>query len=240
MPKRVQAKYEPGMPLVKRSQQQAAAKSTGQKRAGRPRKESAWKQGKLASGKPIEFQPVTIDSSAVGSIDSSAVGSIAELRELDGKFSLRDSSPPPLSKLLDIIEDDLRTALPNRKKMNSAGAWRASLFGFRCRQLMKQIHALRAQGADIEQAIALGILLGRFSVVVQVAEKEPDYVSGQKYREASQAGAASRRKRQPPPQELNQRLQALIDEGKKRTKANELLAKEYGVSPRTMRTWLAS
>lgn len=232
MPKRVQAKYEPGMPLVKRSQQQAAAKSTGQKRAGRPRKESAWKQGKLASGKPIEFQPVTIDSSAVGSI--------AELRELDGKFSLSDSSPPPLSKLLDIIEDDLRTTLPNRKKMNSAGAWRASLFGFRCRQLMKQIHALCAQGADIEQAIALGILLGRFSIAVQVAEKEPDYVSGQKYREASQAGAASRRKRQPPQQELNQRLQALIDQGKKQTKATELLAKEYGVSPRTIRTWLAS
>lgn len=232
MPKRVQAKYEPGMPLVKRSQQQATAKSTGHKRAGRPRKESAWKQGKLASGKPIEFQPVTIDSSAVGSI--------AELRELDGKFSLSDSSPPPLSKLLDIIEDDLRTALPNRKKMDSAGAWRASLFGFHCRQLMKQIHALRAQGADIEQAIALGILLGRFSIVVQVAEKEPDYVSGQKYREASQAGAASRRKRQPPQQELNQRLQALISQGKKQTKAIELLAREYGVSPRTIRTWLAS
>lgn len=223
MPKRVQAKYEPGMPLVKRSQKRPV---------GRPRKPSSWKVGKTKSGKPIEVQKVTVDTSAIGSI--------AELRELDGKFSLSDSSPPPLSKLLDIIEDDLRTALPNRKKMDSAGAWRASIAGFHCRQLIKQIPALRAASADIDQAIALGISLGRLSILVQVAEKEPDYVIGRKHRVSSQSGAAERKIAQPPKLELDQALQSLISKGKKRTRAIELLAIEYGVSPRTMRTWLAS
>lgn len=197
---------------------------------GRPRKPSGWRETETAHGKPIEVQPLTFDWSAVGSI--------AKLPELDGEFSLSDPSPPPIGKLLQIIEDELGTALPNGKKMSSAGAFLAGEFGFRCRQLIKRIKVLLAEGTDTENAIALGITLGRLSIAVQVAEKEPDYVTGRKFREASGAGAKSRKKPTPPITELKERLQNL-KEGKHKG-AIEILARECDTSPGTIRNRLDS
>jgi|688.fasta_scaffold154424_2 hypothetical protein len=161
-----------------------------------------------------------------------------ELPEISQEFALSDPEVPGLERLIEIIEQERKTALQGAllyDRKHQAGnypEWIATLYAWRMKQFLRAIQEkVTDQDDNFRDIISMAIELGRLSVAIQVVTKAPVYNLGKKFKETKP------RKEPRPKEELKAALDAEMKRHGKIVRARENVAKKFKVGPKLIAEW---
>lgn len=162
-----------------------------------------------------------------------------ELPEISQEFSLSDPEVPGLERLIEIIEQERKTALQGaslydrKRQAGNYPEWIATLYAWRVKQFLRAIQKkVKGKGDNFRDIISMAIELGRFSVAMQVVTKAPVFKRGEKFQKPNGREIEIR-----PKEELEAKLVAEMKRHGKKHLALKNVAEGYGVGWKLIEKW---